>query len=74
MQTSESKQVHGMGTEGLSVRHEYTCETILHFTCGECKNWWSYASPSFSQRHITKMVCPHCGLKSKTELKDESGN
>jgi transcription elongation factor Elf1 len=49
-------------------KHKYTCETILHFTCGECKNWWSYASSSHSQRHIWEMTCPHCGLKSKTQI------
>ena len=24
--------------------HEYTWEIIYHFNCGECMNWWSYAS------------------------------
>lgn len=24
--------------------HEYTLEFIYHFVCGECKNWWSYAT------------------------------
>ena len=24
--------------------HEYTWEFIYHFICGECRNWWSYAT------------------------------
>jgi len=24
-------------------KHTWTDEKIYHFTCGECKNWWSYA-------------------------------
>ena len=23
--------------------HEYTVETLYHFTCGKCKGWWSHA-------------------------------
>jgi transcription elongation factor Elf1 len=48
-------------------KHMYTSETILHFTCNNCKNWWSYASSSRSQRNVTEMSCPHCGLKLKTK-------
>jgi hypothetical protein len=70
MQTSESKWLHGMGTEGLTTKHMYTCETLYHFTCSECLNWWSYAGHYFGK----EMVCPHCGLKNKTKLKDDSGN
>ena len=34
-----------MGTEGGvdNKRHTWTSERIYHFTCGSCKNWWSYA-------------------------------
>ena len=56
----------------LGSQHEYTIECIFHFTCGECKNWWSYASSSHSQRHISVMTCPHCGLKNKTKRKLEN--
>jgi len=50
----------------IKKRHMYTSETIFHFTCGECKNWWSYAGSYFG----SIMTCPHCGLKNKVELYD----
>ena len=40
--------------------HEYTIEKIYHFNCGECKNWWSYASDT--ELRMKKMTCPHCGI------------
>ena len=71
-----------MGTEEGVVdnkRHTWTSEKIYHFTCGSCKNWWSYACeteyfgwrtlkvPHF--RNWVEMICPHCGHKSITETK-----
>jgi DNA-directed RNA polymerase subunit RPC12/RpoP len=51
----------------IKKRHMYTSETIFHFTCGECKNWWSYAGSHTWHEDVT---CPHCGLKNKVELYD----
>ena len=25
------------------MTHKYTIEMIFHFTCSQCKNWWSIA-------------------------------
>ena len=37
-------------------------ETLLHFTCFECKNWWSIAvMDSWVPKELT---CPHCAKKS----------
>ncbi len=47
--------------------HEYTWETLFHFNCGECSNWWSYAG---FLENISSMTCPHCGYKTKIELKE----
>jgi len=55
--------------------HKYTRETIYHFTCGGCKNWWSYAStkafdallPFGRSRSLPdeyEMFCPHCKHKA----------
>ena len=55
--------------------HEYTIEKIYHFNCGECKNWWSYASDK--NLHKWTMTCPYCGTykaiipKSNLELDDD---
>ena len=52
--------------------HEYTVEQLYHFTCGECKNWWSYASTEYNgeiPRGI-EMNCPHCGHKADFEQKE----
>ena len=42
--------------------HIYTWEKIYHFSCGNCKNWWSYATIEDSYKWKSrKMSCPHCG-------------
>jgi hypothetical protein len=42
--------------------HTYTWERIYHFSCGNCKNWWSYATEEDSYKWKSrKMNCPHCG-------------
>ena len=41
--------------------HIYTWERIYHFSCGNCKNWWSYATIEDSYNWKSrKMTCPHC--------------
>ena len=37
-------------------------ETIYHFNCEECRNWWSYATMEESLRD-SPWYCPHCGVK-----------
>lgn len=39
---------------------ELTKETILHFTCRYCKNWWSIATmmPAWEPKVL---YCCHCG-------------
>ena len=45
--------------------HFYTWERIYHFSCGNCKNWWSYATTEDSYKWKSrKMTCPHCGQYS----------
>jgi len=42
--------------------HFYTWERIYHFSCGNCRNWWSYATEEDSYKWKSrKMTCPHCG-------------
>ena len=44
-------------------KHTYTWERIYHFSCGNCRNWWSYATTEDSYKWKSrKMTCPHCGL------------
>ena len=47
--------------------HEYTWETLFHFNCGECSNWWSYAG---FLENISSMTCPHCGYKTDIKMKE----
>ena len=57
------------------MTHLYSIETIHHFTCSECKNWWSYASthfPAFSHLKQLKASCPHCGHKDDIEEDQKS--
>lgn len=63
-------------------KHLFTRETIFHFTCSECKNWWSYASeaPKILEElavvgrnsHFLgwEMTCPHCGVKNKVKMNE----
>ena len=55
------------------MHHEYTWETLFHFNCGECSNWWSYAGVlENNQLRSPTMTCPHCGYKTKIKLKEGS--
>ena len=54
-----------MGTEIKT--HTWTDEKIYHFTCGECKNWWSYAGYFGHWKSV--MTCPHCGHKAQCVVK-----
>ena len=40
-------------------------ETIYHFTCKECKGWFSIATMEDWQP--TKLYCPYCGIKDDIE-------
>ena len=40
-------------------------ETIFHFTCQECKGWFSIAT--MEEWKPTKLYCPHCGIKNDIE-------
>ena len=45
--------------------HFYTWERIYHFSCGNCRNWWSYATTEDSYTWKSrKMTCPHCNYHS----------
>jgi hypothetical protein len=41
----------------------YSTELLYHFNCGNCKNWWSYASTEDYKPYV--MHCPHCGEMDK---------
>ena len=44
----------------------YTTETIYHYTCEECKNWWSYATIDAYDPEF--MICPHCGHEDAVDV------
>ena len=55
-------------TTGDGNNHLYTWERIYHFSCGNCKNWWSYAITEDSYKWKSrKMTCPHCGHYSNIQ-------
>lgn len=54
--------------EEAVINHKYTIEIIFHFTCSECKNWWSIALTHVSDNYPEgRAYCPHCGKESITE-------
>jgi DNA-directed RNA polymerase subunit RPC12/RpoP len=39
-------------------------ETIFHFTCQECKGWFSIATmEEWQPGKMHSLYCPHCGYK-----------
>ena len=55
----------------MTWAHEYTWETLFHFMCGECKNWWSYAGIIEKKNgKQPSMTCPHCGYKTEIQVKE----
>ena len=54
-----------IGVGGEQKDHLYTWERIYHFSCGNCKNWWSYATTEDSYAWKSRrMTCPHCNHHS----------
>jgi predicted RNA-binding Zn-ribbon protein involved in translation (DUF1610 family) len=49
------------------ANHTATAEIIWHFSCGNCGNWWSYATMETGWRP-QRMTCPHCGHASGTVI------
>jgi len=54
--------------------HDFTVETIYHFTCGQCGNWWSYAHPQRKYdltlpSTLNMLSCPHCGYETEVKQK-----
>ena len=59
-------------TTGDGNNHLYTWERIYHFSCGNCRNWWSYATTEDSYKWKSrKMTCPHCGQYSTIQPNPE---
>ena len=47
-------------------------ETLYHYTCERCKNWWSIAIDKEGW-NPSKMWCPHCGhIHYKQEINYEN--
>lgn len=40
----------------------YSLEKLYHFSCGECRKWWSIADWLDPDQPLT---CPHCGHKDR---------
>jgi hypothetical protein len=60
-----------------AMSHEFTAETIYHFTCGKCANWWSYAHTKRKYdlklpSTLLTMSCPHCGFESEVTMKNNA--
>ena len=49
----------------------YSKETIWHFTCYDCKGWWSIAASdsiiddAWQPDNSKNLYCPHCGRNQK---------
>ena len=50
----------------------YSTELLYHFNCGNCKNWWSYASTEDYKPYV--MTCAHCGQMNKIQPIDSKEN
>jgi len=59
------------------MKHSYTVETLYHFNCGVCQNWWSYAVTPTIIREADLQIptnieyyCPHCGADETAIVKE----
>ena len=43
----------------------YSEETIFHFSCGKCTQWFSIAD--WDKNETQKLTCPLCGKKQRVE-------
>ena len=60
---TDNTRITGVGGERKA--HLYTWERIYHFSCGNCKNWGSYATTEDSYDWKSRrMTCPHCNHHS----------
>ena len=67
---TENTRITAVG--GETKDHFYTWERIYHFSCGNCKNWWSYATSEDSYSWKSRnMTCPHCAYHTKIEPNPE---
>jgi transcription elongation factor Elf1 len=46
------------------VRHKYSIETLYHFKCGFCNDWWAIGD----WKSTGTLVCPHCGQLAGLEM------
>ena len=61
---TENDRISTVGGKDTN-HHLYSWERIYHFSCGNCKNWWSYATSEDSYTWKSrKMCCPHCSYYS----------
>lgn len=54
--------------------HTYSVETLIHFSCGQCRKWWSIASLPVTQVAVNEWSCPECGSRrGAVEAEDWEG-
>jgi hypothetical protein len=48
-------------------------EILYHFSCEECKGWWSIAMENFIGAKGREWYCPWCGVKQYCDKSDSMG-
>ena len=49
----------------------YNKETLYHFSCEKCQNWWSFPATATTLEFKTKSwYCPHCSYEHKPPHKE----
>jgi len=56
-----------MGFEKIT----YVKEILYHFSCTKCERWWSISDFKLDKQGDDRMICPHCGNKSKIIKQDK---
>lgn len=49
------------------MHHTYSLETLVHYQCGACKQWWTIGD----DRAGRCLSCPGCGHRADTIPKAE---
>ena len=53
------------------VMHRYSVELLVHFQCGECKQWWTIGDWDKTKEEL---FCPACGTKAQAVPWPESSS
>lgn len=65
-----NKLITAMSQPKKDPPHAHSTETLSHFRCENCQQWWSIGD-CFTEAEITLMHCPRCGIQRVVALPNQ---